>query len=257
MSDAGETSHKVVSGLSPAMINRWQSEERFATYLNHAGGDQRTALDLYLWNSRLSAAILRDFGYIEVLVRHAYDREISKSYPDWGCNEPSLFNLEEGVPRARAKQRELNEQSRKALVTAHSSLRKRDVPISHGRVVAELSLGFWGHLTEGARTSTIWTPLLSNAFQERPARGSVHNAMHQVRKIRNRAAHLEPLFGNPEALKIQLTAGLQITSALSAQVLSWLRHHSDVPSLLESIPIDVPPIKRSGHTYRESSFHRL
>lgn len=57
-----------------AWVEAWLSEPRLARYLAESGGDRARALDLYEWNLRLGAALMRDIAHVEVAVRNAYDR---------------------------------------------------------------------------------------------------------------------------------------------------------------------------------------
>jgi hypothetical protein len=59
-------------------VRRWLSAARLAKYSTAAGGDIGRALALYEWNSRISAALMRDLGHIEVGLRNAYAAVIER-----------------------------------------------------------------------------------------------------------------------------------------------------------------------------------
>ncbi|PYY47828.1 hypothetical protein DEJ03_03865 [Curtobacterium sp. MCLR17_043] len=70
----------------------------------------------------------------------------------------------------------------------------------HGRVVAELSFGFWRYLFESRYLTALWTPALHRAFPHGPAdaltrQREVRTRMQQLHFVRNRAAHHEPTHG--------------------------------------------------------------
>ena len=77
-----------------------------------AGGGHALAMETYLWNSRVAAAGIVDVGHLEIAIRNAYDRELSRRYPEWAVDPQSaLFQLEQGVQRARAQQHRRNQAS--------------------------------------------------------------------------------------------------------------------------------------------------
>src|SRR5699024_10460432 len=106
MPDSSRTS----IGVSKAM--RWLSEPRYRRYLDIADGDHELAMETYLWNSRVAAAGIVDVGHLEIALRNAYDRELSRRFSDWTIDPQSqLFHREQGVQRARVQQRRQNQAS--------------------------------------------------------------------------------------------------------------------------------------------------
>jgi len=62
-------------------VEQWLSAPRFQTYLTEVGGDRRRALDLYEWNTAMSAAVLHDLAQVEVAVRNAYNDALVARQP--------------------------------------------------------------------------------------------------------------------------------------------------------------------------------
>ena len=92
-------------------------------------------------------------GHLEVAVRNAWDRELTRQFPDWSIDpHSSLFHREQGVQRARAQQRMRNRTSRARIADAKRGLSSTP---SHAEVVAALTFGFWSALTVGERTPTL------------------------------------------------------------------------------------------------------
>lgn len=58
-----------------------------------------------------------------------------------------------------------------------------------GKVIAELSLGFWRQLTTNAMEKTFWVPYLNTASPRGTSRKSVDAQIGAVNKLRNRIAH--------------------------------------------------------------------
>jgi hypothetical protein len=117
---------------SPANINaleRALSPERLATYLVAAGNDHAAAIRLYVWNTRISAALYGPLQALEILIRNAFHRELAAVYgPAWYDNPRVPL-----TPTAAAR-----------VAGAKDTLRRR--PLDPGRIVAELSFGFWERL---------------------------------------------------------------------------------------------------------------
>ncbi|MFP2906365.1 hypothetical protein ACLESD_15135 [Pyxidicoccus sp. 3LFB2] len=85
-----------------------------------------------------------------------------------------------------------------AIKVAKTELGKRNVAFEPGRLVAELSFGFWTSLLSRDYEQVIWPSLLKPVFPHMPRRDRtrkrVAERMHQVRKLRNRVFHHEPIW---------------------------------------------------------------
>ena len=53
-------------------VQHWLSPARLARYRTAANGDLQRALELYEWNAKISAALMRDLGHVEIGLRNAY-----------------------------------------------------------------------------------------------------------------------------------------------------------------------------------------
>jgi hypothetical protein len=73
-----------------------------------------------------------------------------------------------------------------------------DIVMRAGHVVAELSFGFWTGLLANRYHARLWEPALRRSFPLLPpgvTRRSLHRRVESVRRLRNRVAHHEPVFG--------------------------------------------------------------
>ncbi|MFT4229397.1 MAG: hypothetical protein QM602_03815 [Microbacterium sp.] len=123
--------------LDAVQAERWLSAPRYQRYLAVAGGDHALAMETYLWNSRVAAAGIVDVGHLEIAIRNAHDRELSRRFPDWSINAQSpLFRLEQGVQRARARQHRRNQASLARIADAKRGLSSAP---THAEVVAALT----------------------------------------------------------------------------------------------------------------------
>jgi hypothetical protein len=214
---------------SPHVINaleRALSQERLSTYLAAASGDHAAALRLYVWNTEISAAFYGPLQALEILVRNAFHRELATVYgPAW-YDSPRVPL----TPPARAR-----------VANAKETLRRANRPLDPGCIVAELSFGFWERLlTHGPPGKlnyemALWRPALNRAFpNSRRRRIDVHKPLPNLRDLRNRIAHHEPIFARALANEYQTI--IEVIGWMCADTRSWVVHHSTVPSVLTRRP---------------------
>ena len=110
------------------------------------------------------------------------------------------------------------------LTEALESPERRGKPQSPGRVVAELSFGFWTGLVGKQYEQAFWVPLLHRAFpyavfdapgSKRPngyRRSDIAARLDDVRRLRNRIAHHERILDIDSRDKYQKTV----------QAISWI-----------------------------------
>ncbi|MFT3862362.1 hypothetical protein [Micropruina sp.] len=221
--------------LDAAQAERWLSAPRYRRYLGVAGGDHAAAMETYLWNSRVAAAGIVDVGHLEVAVRNAYDRVLTRRFPDWAIDPQSpLFALEQGVQRARAQQRRRNQASLARITDAKRGLSSAP---THAEVVAALTFGFWSNLTVGERTPTLWNPVLHRAFPKGTGRARVHDLVARVVKFRNRLAHNEPVFSTRTGLADRLTEVRELFELIDPDAYAYVAEHSTLGVAISSCPI--------------------
>lgn len=117
----------------------------------------------------------------EVVVRNALDAQLqelalSRAWQDWLHEAP------------------LDKQGRRDVAQAQERLTmrgRRDA--SHGKLIAELSLGFWRYLCASRYYASLWVPALTRAFPQgasdiRARQQQGEGAMRGLVYVRNRAA---------------------------------------------------------------------
>ena len=197
------------------------SPTRFGTYLNAAGG-QQAALQLYTWNTAVASAFYGPLQTLEVTLRNAVHGTLSASHGNrW---------FDDGHVLRPAELRLVGD------ATQHlHDLGKQPTP---GRVVAELSYGFWVALFANAYDTTLWRTDLHKLFTPRVKdRHGLYDALDRLRTLRNRIAHHEPIF--QRRLGDDYRRIRNIVGFLSLPTLRWLDHHSTVEDALDVSPPDV------------------
>ena len=198
-------------------IEAWLSAPRYKRYLEIAKNDDKLALDLYLWNIGLAQAVLRDVSFFEVALRNAYDRAISAT---WSGSKHWLFDDTSPVRRPilrtnkRGKVKDANRLNRNAIDHLAGNLGHNPSP---DKVVSNLTLGFWAHMTDRSHERDLWIPSIHSVWPKGASRDIVNRKIAGINNVRNRAAHHEHLFASEEMSCSTLQA-CQDAVALFAQL---------------------------------------
>jgi len=213
---------------SPADLPQLLSPPRFSRYVSVAGSATRAA-DLYSWNGRLSGAVHEELGMLEVVLRNALDRQLVK-YHHVTLNGDGLWYADRRMPWQSPR---MVDQIDRARAQATGNWRFPELP---GKVIAELTFGFWRYILAAPYQSTLWAPALRHAFPHlRPARrATVYQLVDRLNSVRNRVAHHEPIHSLDIAARhkeVLLAAGW-IDPAAAA----WIAETSRVPAVLQMRP---------------------
>lgn len=173
------------------------SYPRFNRYLVSCNGDQERALELYVANIRLSGAAMEAIHIVEVALRNAIDSELRV----WNC---ARGGSSDWTSDPQGELRLLLEEGSHALAEAHRRARRAapgKAPPRHDDIIPYLSLGSWYFLLPGGHRyrqakDVLWEEAIAHAFPRRhqvPAR-AIKQTAHAIYDLRNRVAHLEPIY---------------------------------------------------------------
>jgi hypothetical protein len=209
-------------------IDTWLGQPRFGRYLQAVNGDRLRAIALYEWNARVSAGFQRDLAHVEVALRNAYDTAAI----GWGGSGHWLLDGYAGVfaPVFRTKgrrSRDINEHPRDQV---RQAIRSAGGPnATAGKVIAQLSFGFWRYLSTSAHEKTLWVPYLHRAFAPGTDRARIDAPIGRLHELRNRVAHHEHLL-NQNVLS-RFNDLLDVAQALQPDLATFLSTSSDIPHL--------------------------
>ena len=200
-----------VQEISLAALRRVLSEPRLEAYRHDAAEPSSTVVGRYRWNIALSMALYPGLQQLEVALRNNLHVAISGSYgQQWYDSTPPFLT-----------QRELQ-----SVVAAKEELKKQMKPSDPNRLVAELRLGFWTSLVSRDYERLLWPHMLGKAFPYIPrrlrTRATISARLQDIRKLRNRISHQEPIFKLP----------LQRLHVEILDTISWM-----APALLRLIPV--------------------
>ncbi|MGA1826805.1 hypothetical protein [Microbacterium sp.] len=202
--------------------------ERLGSYLRASGGDVSDAFALYEWNMRAAASAMELTSMVEVLARNALDRELR----DWAHRRRGGASWLDVAP--------LDQQGSVDIQKARDRATRRGRrPEVHGRVIAELPLGFWRYLVESRYLTALWVPATHRAFPAgdtdlRSRQKDVAFRMQQLNFVRNRAAHHEPIHARDLGRDMQ--CALDLAGWISPAARSWVAATSSLPSIISSKP---------------------
>lgn len=165
------------------------SAPRIGTYEAATTGTPQlpSALALYAWNAQVSASMLAPLHVCEVSIRNAVSDAIAAAHgPLWPWDAGfmrSLPNPKNGY-------------------SAHRDLESARIgKATTGKVIPDLKFVFWQTMFTKRFDARLWThhlrTVLPNADSSMPVeqvRARVYSELEQLRKLRNRIAHHEPIF---------------------------------------------------------------
>jgi hypothetical protein len=213
---SSKVSDEEIKGIFTAL-----SPARMSHYVRDAGSETR-ALTLYAWNAELSAALLVDIHYLEVVLRNAIYTELKAIVG----NDASVFE-------ALERERWFSQQSREDLAKARTRLSGRARPITEDGMIAELSFGFWRYLLTGKYHRVLWERGLWRAFPDlanaQDRRRDIEKGVRAAYELRNRIAHHEPVYAR--SVLSEYDDVVQVLGWLCATVRDWVASRSKVMSL--------------------------
>lgn len=181
------------------------SHQRFAPYLAECSGHEKRALDLYWWNVRMSREIYSALHVFEVFLRNALDQQLRV----WNEQTPD----KDAVDGRRSSEwlldpndlifRKVGDKIETACSHAKNAIGRKEDDLrmpTHDEVLSQTSFGLWALMMptrQDAGKQKLWDEALKYAFPgaktlsaEREIVGAIRNAHF----LRNRVAHLEPIF---------------------------------------------------------------
>jgi hypothetical protein len=182
--------------LTRAQIESWLSSARFKSYLRAAQGNDFIALDLYLWNTGLAQAVLKDISFFEIALRNAYADCLASNLTcgrHWFIDDSSPIRKPILRKNKRKQQVDVNRLNRNTIDHLVGTLGKDATPDD---VISNLTLGFWTHMTDTSHERDLWIPIIHKVWHTGTVRKDIHATISKINIVRNRAAHHEHLFSD-------------------------------------------------------------
>lgn len=194
------------------------SPERLRALMTLTGSAQ-TAIELHQETLQLGASLMNLTATIEIALRNSVCENLSRhlTVPNWLLEPPVWFQWREPeknmIKRAldsarRAEYSKLMQAQKAALDalayprgrppnTSHlkrAQDRRKQIVVSEGKVIAELTLYFWKRLYGPEYEQTLWRTSLKRTFPyKKLSRAIVATQLEHIYQSRNRLAHHEPV----------------------------------------------------------------
>jgi diaminohydroxyphosphoribosylaminopyrimidine deaminase/5-amino-6-(5-phosphoribosylamino)uracil reductase len=189
------------------------SPERLTPYYAKARGNDWVAFHLYVRNAELSASLYGVIQALEVGLRNLVHTKMT---------DP--FGTEEWWDKLPLHEAELTD-----IAAAKSSISSRIKQIRPGRIVAELSFGFWVKLFANSYEKQLWVPYISRRFPAKLSRKKLYDRLVNLKELRNRIAHHETLIKRNTDQDYQDL--LETIGWISPTLRRWVEHNSDFPAV--------------------------
>lgn len=216
------------------------SSERMATYEVAAGtaqGDAEdlSALVLYAWNANISSALLAPLHICEVVIRNAVADALEAVYgPLWPWSQGFERSLPDS-PQGYSSRKEIQSVRRSAETT--------------GSLIPELKFVFWQKMFTGRFDDRIWNnhllcvfPNLDKTLSIATLRQNIYNDLEQLRKLRNRIAHHEPIF--TRSLDSDYHKVIHLIQCRCIITADWMCENQNVTEVLAVKPSLVKPVPK-------------
>jgi hypothetical protein len=168
----------------------------------------------YLWNTALCEALYPSLQALEVALRNTIFDAGSAVYPFTGASQAGQVPCWLDVPGI------LHADEARMVAAAKTRLQQAHKPLEPGRLVAELTFGFWTALFDVRYENTriLWPRLFTQKiFADAPNKKKNRKALsplfNRIRHLRNRVFHYEPVWHWRD---------LQDQHALTLDLIEWM-----------------------------------
>lgn len=194
---------------------------------------------MYYANARVAQSFQPLLSFFEVILRNQLHYALAAHFNDvqWLINQKTGFMSDPSLTHTVKKTGKVmvNDFLKKEVERSERTLMGKKRNVTAGRVIAELNLGFWNSLYE-----THHYALLKGApckiFKSLPTgygRKEVNNAIQEIRTLRNRVSHNEPLCFSNKAY--DMTYAKEMYGKIN-DFLSWI--NPDIMVSLKSESLD-------------------
>lgn len=234
-------------------IQKTLHSARLSSYISASQNHLPKALELYRWNLRLAGAFQEVLSVTEIALRNAMDDALrvwnsaqphhsgsGHHSPEWLLDPAKPLNGLTKIPRATAQK-----QAQSARAARHNNHPRKNAPINHDDLLAQLTFGVFAKLLPTSDSSdknytakrVLWQQALHGAFphsQADPDGYTLADRVGRLHALRNRVSHMEPL------LTVNVTArhndALRTIAAIDPSTRDWCAGMSRIKEVASSRP---------------------
>lgn len=198
-----------------AQLEKYISHERLNRFLRACGNSKNKAQKLYKINLRVSQSFYPILNLFEIFLRNAVSEQISTHFndPEWIVNQKNLFMVHVSLQPDCYLLKQVEK--------AEREIRRRRVPVTASKVIAEQTFGFWTALFDAKHFPLTGGSSLI-AFPYKPAninRSKMAAKIRKIREFRNRIYHNEPICFN--GANIDFTVAEEVLGHIH-DIIQWL-----------------------------------
>ncbi len=193
-------------------IERIISKERLGPYLKYHSGDFEKAVAHYKANIEISETFYPMLSILEIALRNNLDFQLKRKFNDDNWFENSEFI--KIVSRFQIDR----------VSEARNNIFREKKTITTGKIISELSFGFWTSLLDSKFEKTLWKNIrlaFPNCPKSIRKRKTMSSKFNGIRKFRNRIFHHESVTWNITALKNYKSEIIEGIDWLDKNLLEW------------------------------------
>ena len=220
-------------------FSKLYSNARVSRFVKAANGDRRKAQKMYYANARVAQSFQPLLSFFEVILRNQLHYALAAHFNDvqWLINQKTGFMSDPSLTHTVKKTGKVmvNDFLKKEVERSERTLIGKKRNVTAGRVIAELNLGFWNSLYETHHYALL-KGVPCKIFKSLPTgygRKEVNNAIQEIRTLRNRVSHNEPLCFSNKAY--DMTHAKEMYGKIN-DFLSWI--NPDIMVSLKSESLD-------------------
>jgi hypothetical protein len=196
-----------------AIVERIISKERLDPYINYHKNDLLKAISHYKSNILISESFYPLLAVLEIGLRNSIDYQLTKRF-----NDREWYDNKDFVKIATRFQIDRISQAR-------TNIYSEKKEITPGRIIAELSFGFWTSLFDTKFEMTLWKSLrlaFPNCPKSIRKRKTMSSKLNGIRKLRNRIFHHEAITWNLNVLNSYNNEIIEGIEWLNRDLLEWM-----------------------------------
>ena len=209
---------EIYSKASSFRLDEILSIERFNRYLAWAGNDRPNAFQLYALNTQLSESLYTSLQMLEIALRNRIHVVMSEKFSEYWFDEQTIMTTAYQQKRIKNAKKELSIEGK---------------PLSPSGVIAKLMLGFWTTLLNRDHVN-LWHQCLYQIAESKKRKHLAH-PLAQIRLLRNRIAHHEPILHWDLPAHHQKI--LTTPKILSNAAFEWRTHHCRFEAVWGARPV--------------------
>ena len=205
-------------------IERIFSHDRLVPYLRKHDDSFDQAIEHYKANIEISETFYPLLAILEVGLRNQMDYQLKRKFnTEIWYNENSFIKI---VSRFQIDR----------ITDARNSILREKKEVTPGRIISELTLGFWTSLLDSRFEKTLWKNLrlsFPNCPKHIRQRKTMSSKFNGIRKLRNRIFHHEPVTWNINVIKNYRDEIIEGIDWLEKGLLDWSQDLIRIDDVIE------------------------